>query len=860
LAFIAGAQYQDDFTDGDITSDPIWSGEVEKFAVTAGQLELSDAGSTGSAYLVTFSSASMNASWEFFHRYDSNPSTSNRAEYYLMSNQADLSGPLNGYYLRIGEQSGTSDQLKLFRQTGSSSSELLATDEGSVLNSTDQVFIRIKVTRDDLGNWALWADNEGDTNFVQLGSINDNTYNLSLFSGVRLKYTSSRSENYFFFDDFKVEGSGLVDSIAPELLQVTVLSGTSLELKFSEAIDPASAQDITNYMADNGIGFPVDASLESADVVQLTFANPFTSGLENELSVSGISDVSGNVALSESAPFIFYTTEAAAFNDVVVTEIHAAPQPFTAVPDVEFLEIHNRTGKAFQMEGWTIKDGSSTGIVDLPARIMVPESYAVVCNVQYVDLFSEFGQVIGVDGLPTLNDSGDEVILRDENGQLIFHVEYNDDWYRDNIKADGGWSLEMIDTDLPCLGDENWRASNDASGGSPAQLNSVDGTLEDIIPIKLIDIEVIDSVTIAMVFDEKIHPETIDFLTVSVDNGIGVLTDLAIVEPAIIRISAILPEPLERNTIYTLQVEGIEDCNGNAIMMDNSLSFGLPAGIEEGDVVINEILFNPFSGNVDFIELYNVSGKLLSTGDLIIAEADAFMPDSIIDFTNLTSTSKLIFPNDFLVLTENANLVKSVYYTPSPNKFLEVPGIPNYPDDEGVVVLYRSDLTILDRVAYSDDWHYALLDDENGVSLERISSEGLSQDENNWHSAASSVGFATPAYMNSATIGVELTDDISISPEVFSPNGDGFEDFTMISYQLDNPGYTGNIYVFDSKGRQIRHLVRNETLGTSGFYKWDGTDENGERARSGLFIVLIDLFDLNGDRRKTRLEIALTTR
>ncbi|MCP4123341.1 MAG: hypothetical protein GY751_16435 [Bacteroidetes bacterium] len=859
MALTAGAQYQDDFSDGDITTAPIWSGEVEKFAVTAGQLELSDAGNTGSAYLVTFSSASMNASWEFFHRYDSNPSTSNRAEYCLMSDQADLSGPLNGYYLRVGEQSGTTDQLKLFRQTGSSSSELLATAEGSVLNTSDQVFIRIRVTRDDIGNWAIWADNEGGTNFVQLGSINDNTYNLSLFSGVRLKYTSSRSENYFFFDDFIVEGEGLVDSIAPELLQATVLSATQLQLKFSEAVDPSTAEDITNYMVNNGIGFPVDASLESADVVLLTFGTSFTSGLENELSVSGISDVSGNVALTESVPFIFHTTEDASFNDVVVTEIHASPQSFTTVPDVEFLEIHNRAGKAFQLDGWTIIDGSSTGIVDLPARIMVPGSYAVVCNMQYVDLFSEFGQVIGVDGFPSLNDSGDEVVLRDENGQLIFHVEYDDNWYHDNIKADGGWSLEMIDTDLPCLGEENWRASNDASGGSPAQLNSVDGTLEDVLPIKLIDIEVIDSVTIAMVFDEKIHPETLNLLSVKVDNGIGVLTDLTIVEPAISRIIANLPAPLTRNTIYTLTVGGIEDCNGNPIMLDNSLAFGLPVSIEKGDVVINEILFNPFSGNVDFIELYNISGKLLSTGGLIIAEADAFMPDSVIDFSNMTATSKLIFPNDFLVLTENANLVKTVYFTPSPNNFLEVSGMPNYPDDEGVVVLYRSDLTLLDQVAYSDDWHYALLDDENGVSLERISPDELSQDENNWHSAASSVGFATPAYMNSATIGVELTDDISISPEVFSPDGDGFEDITIITYQLDDPGYIGNIYIFDSKGRQIRHLVRNETLGASGFYKWDGTDENGEKARSGLFIVLVDLFDLNGNRRKTKLEIALTS-
>ncbi|MEZ5021895.1 MAG: hypothetical protein R2728_01300 [Chitinophagales bacterium] len=77
-------------------------------------------------------------------------------------------------------------------------------------------------------------------------------------------------------------------------------------------------------------------------------------------------------------------------------------------------------------------------------------------------------EVIGVDGLPTLNDSGDDLTLRDENGQLIFNITYTSAFYRDNIKDDGGWSLEMIDTDFPCLEAVNWKASLDPSGGTPA--------------------------------------------------------------------------------------------------------------------------------------------------------------------------------------------------------------------------------------------------------------------------------------------------------------------------------------------------------------------------------------------------------
>lgn len=60
------------------------------------------------------------------------------------------------------------------------------------------------------------------------------------------------------------------------------------------------------------------------------------------------------------------------FNDVVVSEIHAKPAAFTQVPDVEFVEIHNRSASAFQLEGWTVKDATATGIATLPARILAP--------------------------------------------------------------------------------------------------------------------------------------------------------------------------------------------------------------------------------------------------------------------------------------------------------------------------------------------------------------------------------------------------------------------------------------------------------------------------------------------------------
>jgi len=180
-----------------------------------------------------------------------------------------------------------------------------------------------------------------------------------------------------------------------------------------------------------------------------------------------------------------------------------------------------------------------------------------------------------------------------------------------------------------------------------------------------------------------------------------------------------------------------------------------------------------------------------------------------------------------------------------------VKSLPNYDDNESVVILKDTLLRTQDKVAYSDKWHYALIDDENGVSLERIQFNGASHDKNNWHSAASTVGYATPAYKNSQYKNeIETEENIKLDPEAFSPDNDGYNDFLNIVYSFSEPGWTANIKIFDSGGRPIRDLVKNELLATEGALQWDGITDDGKKARIGIHIVYIELFNPNGDVKK----------
>lgn len=185
----------------------------------------------------------------------------------------------------------------------------------------------------------------------------------------------------------------------------------------------------------------------------------------------------------------------------------------------------------------------------------------------------------------------------------------------------------------------------------------------------------------------------------------------------------------------------------------------------------------------------------------------------------------------------------------------DLPGLDN---DEGNLTLVLNGVT-LDAFDYSEDLHYPLLDDENGVSLERISPMAGTQDDGNWHSAASTAGFATPTGPNSQFFEREGVFDeiINIPRARFSPDEDGFEDVLLIDYTTDQPGYTANVWIFDAQGREMLRLVNNETLQNAGTFKWDGIAADGSPARIGIYILYFELFRPDGAVEKDKRAVVL---
>ncbi len=99
---------------------------------------------------------------------------------------------------------------------------------------------------------------------------------------------------------------------------------------------------------------------------------------------------------------------------------------------------------------------------------------------------------------------------------------------------------------------------------------------------------------------------------------------------------------------------------------------------------------------------------------------------------------------------------------------------------------------------------------------------------------------------------------VSISPNPFSPDDDGFEDFSIISFNLPYNISQVRIRIYDSQGRHVRTLQYSMTATTQNTIIFDGLDDAGRKLRIGIYILLIEISDNNGrvETIKTPIVIA----
>ena len=355
----------------------------------------------------------------------------------------------------------------------------------------------------------------------------------------------------------------------------------------------------------------------------------------------------------------------------------------------------------------------------------------------------------------------------------------------------------------------------------------------------LTNLSVTGDKTILLSFNEKIDAVTAENLdNYIVDQGLGSPSG-AISDG--VKVFLTFDNTFLSGTPYQLAILNVEDENGNAII-PIAEPFIVTVFPNIGNLAISEILSDPYSGGSDFVEIFNKSDKYLNLNGLIISNLAKDEQKSIDQDIDL-------LPGEYLCFTEDKEFLISTYPTHNADQIVEV-DLPSFNNDSGNVSLSHSSASTdyIDQFDYDEGLHFELLDDTEGVSLERISLTADTQSEDNWHSASTIAGFATPGMVNSNALPTVISDgEFELVEKVFSPNSDGDNDFLIINYKLDKPGYVANVKVFDDEGFEIDQIVSNGLLATEGLITWNGTTSEGSISQIGLYIIIAELFHSDGE-------------
>jgi regulation of enolase protein 1 (concanavalin A-like superfamily) len=317
---------------------------------------------------------------------------------------------------------------------------------------------------------------------------------------------------------------------------------------------------------------------------------------------------------------------------LVISEIMYHPKPPAGVTnDLEFIELYN-AGEIFEdLTGWTITGGVS---FSFPAGFKLAAGDFVVVASNPAALQSVYG-ITGVLGPFTglLNNGSDTVRLRDASHAIKLEVNYssNPPW---PVAADGaGHSLVLRN---PSFGEDNplaWGTS-EIIGGSPGQVDTIRSNPQRAVVINE--------------FLAHTDEPQLDFIELynhslsAVDLSGCYLTDDAATNKFRIPDGTIIPArgflSWDQNQLgFRLSAEGesVFLVNSNATRVIDAVKFAAQEnGVSSGrspdgsatirrlaqptagaanapwrqeDIVINEIMFNPISGESadEYVELYN---------------------------------------------------------------------------------------------------------------------------------------------------------------------------------------------------------------------------------------------------------------
>jgi len=378
-------------------------------------------------------------------------------------------------------------------------------------------------------------------------------------------------------------------------------------------------------------------------------------------------------------------------------------------------------------------------------------------------------------GLPTLNNSGDAIYLRDNTNTIIDSLIYDSTW-----PLGSEISTEKLRPDFFSNDPANWKLSTDVIGMTPGYENSVYLTDND------------GEIIAAEIYHRPQFPnsdETIELFlpvtnhgaesisgTVKVNQEHNLIGDasfnnIARRDTVLLHISL----PAMESGIHPLEI--ILEIYGDTYLSNNTATDTVLVRYNFGDVLLNEYLARPTSTQSEFVELFNNRNT-------------NFTNWSISDKANAQHyfTGSNIESEKFIVLSEDATYTTLI---PPEAVFIAVADFPSLNNFGDAIFLRDFTGTVIDSLVYTSFWP-----SESGKSTEKIHPQFVSNDSTAWKVSTEPSG-RTPGRPNSVV--ANQTDGLIISEEIIiTPQTPASTDQISITIPISNIGlesFSGNLLI-----------------------------------------------------------------
>lgn len=753
-------------------------------------------------------------------------SSSNYVDVCLWADSSCLTAAQNAYFVRIGD---TKDQLVLYEMIQGVTTQLAASTAGITHSISGQL-----ITRLDAHNMFSMAFNQGDEN-VNLWTDTVTISGLSSpgFCGLFVKQSTTSFHKKHRFDNWYY-GPIRRDSVPPSIVDVRVSSSNVVLVQLSEEVDRRSLRK-DGFRLKNTVN-PVTKISSEKDTVFLVFKENFHTG-EYMLEVDSLIDLEGNVMRMLSYPFEFVKVEEAERHDVLLTEIMADYSPSVGLPPSEYLELTNRSDKIIDLKHWQLTDRKTVSALN--SYYLYPDSIVLLVDENDASLFQHVSNVLPVKNLISLNNASDSLQLLNAQGSLINEVNYSVDWHQYEWKQPGGWSLELMDVNQPCLERSNWTSSVADEGGTPGTPNSVRTTLVDNTPPVIMGWEYTHQ-TLLLTFNEVINHNQPKEGDITVRNNDVVSIDII----GLYSISVRLGEAFVEGQSYEVSVKNFMDCMGNR-MEEQQIKVGVGGELTRQSLLINELLYDVSEHCAEFVELYNPSSTTYDLNSVFIGMLDT--NGNWKQLERVSDQNRLLEPYTYCVLTKDTNALKQC--KTNAQNMVETINLPDLSNAGGIIGIGTQQGRVIDSLQYLDDMHFKLFSDTRDVSLERMLLDtGVSP----WTSAAASVNYATPGMANSQ-LQTKVFPDTYIVTDPVSPNDDGVNDRLLVQVENAVQGSLVYVRIFNQFGHLVAFPVNAAHAGTNDVFQWDCVDEHGILIPEGIYILLLETISTNGYRDKVKL-------